>query len=694
MAMMVSFRRQASVTPESLAREVGRSLGTSYSWDMLEAVKNQFGFRDIELPSNASLYPVPEQWQNWLSSYGPLWVTTIGAPSHAIIINGISGDLTPEGTTMSVLNPWDTTKNFDSDPVDFNPSNYGSKYTQPFQDFAAAFGSLGLDNYGRWRVLYLPAIQTRGQSLAHQLSAGNGNASLRVRSLNGGQSFDINWNDVELVPQLNAFSCWAAAAAMVVGWRDKISIDPSQIAAGTGQWAAYARGLRPENHRDLADAWRLEMDPPQCYSVEAFRHLIETKGPLWVGVAVPSGHAVTVIGMYGDGTPDGTFVRFHDPWPPGAGSERQVESYGRFMQEYENRITGDPAGNVNVQILHAGDTSGRVPLSASESYASSRELSLSRWSAAHHAKALSGEPLTPGDIVKVGGKTYVIYASEIRSGGVPAWINNNPGNISKSSEAERYGAFAGKANGDFAVFPDQETGFNAIISFLEARKEKNILQMMSVYAPVDDGKNPMLKGNNPEAYARMIAPRLGVPVTTKVSDLSDEQLQKFAEEIKRIETGPSGAGTIYAYDDPALPNAIRERLPTQKTVSEEDVGVVAQAMAERDSKVQLGRLSAAAGTADESPVLGLKEIDYTDEIDDASALQEEVAEPVEKSHSHEPRNLSNHPGSGRGRFRPRSLLSCFERSRVYDAGSTGLSKTALWPLLRAGLVPAGIWASW
>ncbi|MEW5918517.1 MAG: papain-like cysteine protease family protein, partial [Gemmatimonadota bacterium] len=50
-------------------------------------------------------------------------------------------------------------------------------------------------------------------------------------------------HEVQLVPQLTGFSCWAAGAAMLVGWREQMSIDPSEIARATGYWAQYAAGL-------------------------------------------------------------------------------------------------------------------------------------------------------------------------------------------------------------------------------------------------------------------------------------------------------------------------------------------------------------------------------------------------------------------------------------------------------------------
>jgi hypothetical protein len=146
MAMLLSFRRQASYPPEQLAEDVGMSLRTCYGWDLLEAVKDRFGFVDIPLPSNASLYPSPDQWASWLRENGPLWVTTIGTPSHAIIVRGIAGDMTPEGTNTE----------FSDDPIDFSPPNSGIAYEQSFPDLANDFGNLALSDYGSWRVLYLP----------------------------------------------------------------------------------------------------------------------------------------------------------------------------------------------------------------------------------------------------------------------------------------------------------------------------------------------------------------------------------------------------------------------------------------------------------------------------------------------------------------------------------------------------------
>jgi hypothetical protein len=181
------------------------------------------------------------------------------------------------------------------------------------------------------------------------------------------QSFDVNWTDVPLINQLNSMSCWAASAAMIIGWRDRLSVDPAAIAAGTGDWAAYTAGLQPADVPTLASAWGLTMEPPQSYSIEGLQNLLQTKGPLWAGAAVPGLHAIVITGMYSDGSLENTFVRINDPWDrdpgtPGApGSYLNTYDHGsqyvltlqQFTDEYEAAAN---LPGVNIQILH---TEGR-----------------------------------------------------------------------------------------------------------------------------------------------------------------------------------------------------------------------------------------------------------------------------------------------------------------------------------------------
>lgn len=160
MAMVVGYKQQISINPEILANEVGMSLRMSYGWDLLQNVRDHYGFKSvIDVPENTCVYYEPSQWRQWLESYGPLWFTFIWASggSHALVLKGISGDFTPEGTTMEIQNPWDINTSFDSDAVDFNPANNGCSQSLPFLNFSTVFGDLGYDaSHASFRIMYLP----------------------------------------------------------------------------------------------------------------------------------------------------------------------------------------------------------------------------------------------------------------------------------------------------------------------------------------------------------------------------------------------------------------------------------------------------------------------------------------------------------------------------------------------------------
>jgi len=223
------------------------------------------------------------------------------------------------------------------------------------------------------------------ESLAVSRSARRG-APGRATAL--GESFDENWNDVQVIGQPENYSCWATAASMVVGWRDKMSIDVQALKKlFTGKTGISSdSGLYAHDDQKLADALGLVAEPPQCYTVEGFRRLLENYGPLWVGIHTDDGwgHAVAVTGMYGDGSMDNTYVRIHDPWgrtpgtpthpgshnpTPGQGS-RYTLTLAEFGKEYEDYASTALDGTVNVQILHAPDTGGRtIGMGADRAYA-------------------------------------------------------------------------------------------------------------------------------------------------------------------------------------------------------------------------------------------------------------------------------------------------------------------------------------
>jgi hypothetical protein len=164
----------------------------------------------------------------------------------------------------------------------------------------------------------------------------------------GGDWFDV-WHEVPMVEQLTGMSCWAAAAAMIVGWRGCFAIESEEVAVGAGRWHAYRDGLEPRDVEAFARTWGLVVARPVEMSVAEIRQLLETYGPLWVGEASPGLHVIVLTGMYGDATPHGTFVRIADPWPIGSG-ERYTIPFAEFRRSL---LAAAALARGRPQLLHA-----------------------------------------------------------------------------------------------------------------------------------------------------------------------------------------------------------------------------------------------------------------------------------------------------------------------------------------------------
>jgi N-acetyl-anhydromuramyl-L-alanine amidase AmpD len=338
-AMVVGWRDMISIDPSELARREGR--WSEYGETGLYTNDNDEFARAWGLAVEPPMTYTIEGFAQLLRDNGPLWVGRLvdGSSGHAVTVIGVTGDGSPDGTEVIFHDPWPPDQGTPSSRVSYRT------FMTEFEDFVT------VDPDGR---------------VNNQILHGNGRRPLAssqavARPL---AAIDIEWADVESVGQPTGVSCWAAAAAMVVGWRDRISINPEEFARHEGRWSEYNEsGLWTNSNDEFAAAWGLVVEPPMSYTVEGFARVLESNGPLWIGrlVGGSSGHAVCVYGLRGDGTPDGTQVIYHDPWPPGEGRAASSISYATFMQEFEDFITVDPDGRVNNQILHSGGTDGRSP---------------------------------------------------------------------------------------------------------------------------------------------------------------------------------------------------------------------------------------------------------------------------------------------------------------------------------------------
>lgn len=157
---------------------------------------------------------------------------------------------------------------------------------------------------------------------------------------------------------------------------------------------------------------------------------------------------------------------------------------------------------------------------------------------------------------------YVIYETEIRRGrpqmrgkeGSFSWLHNNPGNI--TGPQINVGQFPGKLGWhDFLVFPNFQTGFDAIAKYLRTNKRyqgKSIIQAFNIYAPKSDG------GNDPDRYASEVANAAGVSVLSPIQELNDSQMKLVQEKIVQVEG--SVPGNIFRHDSNELPTVIKSLL--------------------------------------------------------------------------------------------------------------------------------------
>lgn len=120
-------------------------------------------------------------------------------------------------------------------------------------------------------------------------------------------------------------------------------------------------------------------------------------------------------------------------------------------------------------------------------------------------------------------------------GGSLTWRANNPGALRYSDFTRRMGAIGVTLNG-FAIFPNAEAGRRANVALLKTDKYQNktLAQAIHTYAPSSDG-------NNPASYAARLARAIGVTTNTYLRDMSDIQIQRMAEGIRRIEGWREGS---------------------------------------------------------------------------------------------------------------------------------------------------------
>lgn len=140
--------------------------------------------------------------------------------------------------------------------------------------------------------------------------------------------------------------------------------------------------------------------------------------------------------------------------------------------------------------------------------------------------------------------------------------NNNPGNIMAGAFTKSVGAIG--TDGRFAVFPDRQTGIDAISSLLGTKsyRDKTVMGAISTYAPPHE--------NDTAKYASTVARAAGVSVDTRLSDMTADQRSRMVNAMMGVEGATGYKSTVQtegkSYGQPMSP-AQKASMPTGSDTS-------------------------------------------------------------------------------------------------------------------------------
>lgn len=207
---------------------------------------------------------------------------------------------------------------------------------------------------------------TDAASFLDRIAGGVSSAALRVVRGTGvldlfmGPNAKTSPVDFEVKPavapvkQDSPQTCWAAAAAMMVSWRDQAPKSTETVLGDLGgEWlSAYKAGQAltvPQLHA-FGQALGLSEEPRKAFTIDGLLQLLQSHGPLWV-IADDSieanklVHARIVTAVKGDGTVENTQVTFIDT---ATGDSPPPESFTTFLKKF----TSTDAQTVDVGMLH------------------------------------------------------------------------------------------------------------------------------------------------------------------------------------------------------------------------------------------------------------------------------------------------------------------------------------------------------
>ncbi|GAA0528091.1 hypothetical protein FHS83_002264 [Rhizomicrobium palustre] len=197
------------------------------------------------------------------------------------------------------------------------------------------------------------AIERASSSESGSVKVSRASGSVEITTGTGGA---IDFDVTPLPPsvkQPTPNTCWAAGGTMLMAWKKgaALTVETAMDAAG-GSWRSNLdadHALTVNEVKSFAKAIDMSGESPMCYLPSGLLRLLKAHGPLWVigDDAVENNkmaHVRVVVGMHGDGTSDGTQVKYVDP----ADGLIHNESYSEFAKHLE----ASDASSLNLGIYH------------------------------------------------------------------------------------------------------------------------------------------------------------------------------------------------------------------------------------------------------------------------------------------------------------------------------------------------------
>jgi hypothetical protein len=161
--------------------------------------------------------------------------------------------------------------------------------------------------------------------------------------------------------QANAMACWATVATILVSWQRDKNATVESVLTDAGQeflnLFQAGQGLKSADKSAFLQRLGLTAEPPMSFGVQGFDQLLRAHGPLWITADEDPGanfsvHARVLIGLRGDGTPDGTQAFFLDTDPNAPSPDS--ESVAQLQEKLTQLAIGDAAGGgaFRAQIVH------------------------------------------------------------------------------------------------------------------------------------------------------------------------------------------------------------------------------------------------------------------------------------------------------------------------------------------------------